>query len=87
MYYLFGASFCTKTWLSKGNGLKHWFQTVAGFKNRWFLSYLCPTRASCRLRLQLNFVSGNVTDPTIRHNGKKNAPPQCSSASNQSLVN
>lgn len=56
-----GASFLSKTCPSKFNGLKQRFQSVAGIKKPWFLLRLCPTRASERLRLQLIFGSGNVT--------------------------
>lgn len=61
IYQKFGASFCVKTCPSKSNGLKQRFQSVAGIKNPWFLLRLCPTRAAQRLRLQLIFALGNVT--------------------------
>lgn len=72
IYQKFGASFCVKTCPSKSNGLKQRFQSVAGIKNPWFLLRLCPTRAAQRLRLQLIFASGNVTQaeshpPAKRH--------------------
>jgi hypothetical protein len=78
IYQKFGASFCVKTCPSKSNGLKQRFQSVAGIKNPWFLLRLCPTRAAPRLRLQLIFISGNVTQAEshpLQNGTKKNAPP------------